>query len=55
MGDFKEYEFELSMNDYLEHNFYLSITQKMVPRKCLRVVDQENDAPKRAIAVILGS
>ena len=39
MGDFKAYKFKLEMNDYKKHNFYLEVEQKMIPRKCLRVVD----------------
>ena len=54
MGDFKEYNFKLEMNDYIKHNFYLKVEQKMVPRKCLRVVDIVEDAPYIAIAEKLG-
>ena len=55
MGDFKAYKFKLEMNDYKKHNFYLEVEQKMIPRKCLRVVDQELDAPYREIPRQIGA
>ena len=54
MGDFKAYNFRLEMNDYKKHNFYLEVKQKLIPRKCLRVVDVKDDAPYKEINKEIG-
>ena len=33
------------MNDVTKHNFFLSLTQTVIPRKCIRIADKETDLP----------
>lgn len=39
MGDFKDYKLKVKMNDEAEHNFFVTIEQELIPRKCIQVVD----------------
>ena len=35
MGDFNDYKFKLKMNDEEEHNFFVTVEQDLIPRKCI--------------------
>ena len=46
MGDFKNYDFILKLNDIENHNFFLSLKQTIIPRKCIQIVDLITDEPR---------
>lgn len=46
MGDGKKYNFKIDVVDVVNHNFFLDMSQEVVPRKCLRVIDSVNKEQK---------
>ena len=53
MGDGNKVSFDISMNDISKHNFFLSMTQEVVPRKCLRIADDITNEPVNELSQIL--
>ena len=53
MGDYKSYQFQINVNDFAKHNFFLFMQQVVIPRKCLQVVDKTTGEPRSAKKVIL--
>ena len=49
MGDFNEYNFQLSINDEEKHNFFAHVEQKIIPRKCVLVIDSQTKMPNNNI------
>ena len=45
MGDGTPRQFEIAMNDVAKHNFFMTLTQTVVPRKCMRIADSETEEP----------
>ena len=53
MGDYKDFRFQVDMNDLVNHNFFLFMNQTVTPRKCLQVVDSATRDYKVSKRVLL--
>ena len=53
MGDYKDYQFSIEMNDISKHNFYLKMTQTVTPRKCIRIEDVASNSPRARVNKVI--